>query len=564
MVALVMILLTTSLANASKASVSKQAGKSYTVTATFKKANNLTVILMSATGRQLASAPITKNTQKITLKTIKTNTLNGATLQLVNSKTASGDARGDYFGPVVLSWNGSPKSNKATKLFTQIKTKTTKLNLGTISVKRVSATSKQGWGTANAKVKAVSKEVVLGVNGRPFGVGNYGATGSNSMVKSAGIRTFAPGDPSSPSNTLGGDLDKDGIPNAFDVNDDGDNLIDSGDANAPQPVAATDNGSSVCAPVSFRIFTNFKATQGGFAGSINAYGIGSFLATETTIATQITKTMSMVFSPITQVCGQAVTKTELKGIGVPYAPSEYVEVGKVCATGDYQWLIGSGKMCWFDGSGYSFGTEYKFNASDLPSGQDTFSMRVTLTDGSQHEFTSTPGFVFVTHPLILSYSTDGQNFTDIDYSDTRPSNEGPAVNAPRISISQASDLYLRIYRPQRIGIEGEGSGFFDLGGYKYTPDIPNGIVTSPTPGTPASPTSGPGNCDSQALIDTAMSSDTPINVTSKPTLTIKWNIGKCFTDRGKTWSAGELTVDIQVVPQGQGGNSAQKLFLTTT
>jgi len=80
MVALVMILLTTSLANASKASVSKQAGKSYTVTATFKKANNLTVILMSATGRQLASAPITRNTHKITFKTIKTNTLNGATL----------------------------------------------------------------------------------------------------------------------------------------------------------------------------------------------------------------------------------------------------------------------------------------------------------------------------------------------------------------------------------------------------------------------------------------------------------------------------------------------------
>lgn len=558
------ILLSTVSANSVSAGVSKQAGKSYTVTATFKKANNLTVILMSSTGRQLASAPITRNTQKVTLNTIKTNTLNGATLQLVNSKTASGDARGDYFGPVVLSWSGSAKSNKATKLFTQIKSKSAKLNLGTISVKRVSATSKQGWGTANAKVKAVSKETVVGVNGRPLGVGNYGATGSNSMVKSAGVATFAPGDPSSPSNTIGGDLDKDGIPNAFDVNDDGDNLIDSGDADAPQPVAATDNGNNVCAPVSFRIFTNFKATQGGFAGSINAYGIGSFLATETTIATQITRTMSMVFSPITQVCGQAVTKTELKGIGVPYAPSEYVELGTTCSTRDYQWFIGAGRICASQESGYPFGSGYTFSASDLPSGQDTFSMRVTLADGSQHEFTSTPGFVFVTHPLILSYSTDGQNFTDIDYSDTRPSNEGPTVNAPRISISQSNDLYLKIYRPQRLGIEGEGSGFFDLGGYKYTPDIPNGISPSPTPGSPVTPSPGPGNCDSQALIDSAMSSDTVINPASKPTLMIKWNIGQCFTDRGKAWSAGELTVDIQVVPQGQGGNSAQKLFLTTT
>lgn len=550
--------------SAASASVSKQAGKTYSVTATFKNASNLTVVVMGASGRQLASANITKASQKVTLKTIRTNTLNGATLQLVNSASASGDARGDYFGPVVLSWNGAVKSSKATKLLTKIKTKSTKLNFGTITVKKVSATSKQGWGIAKAKVKAVSAEFSRGINGRPIGVGNYGATGSSSIVKTAGVHAFAPGDPNSPEKSIGGDLDKDGIPNAFDVNDDGDDVIDSGDTNSPQPFAATDNGNSTCAPVNFRIFTNFKATQGGFAGSINAYGVGSFLATDASIAAQITKTMSMVFSPITQVCGQAVTKTELKGVGVPYAPSEYIELGSTCFTRDYQWLIGTGRMCGQDATGYSFGSPYSFTSTDLPSGQDTFSMRVTLQDGSQHEFTSSPGFVFVTHPLILSYSTDGTTYTDIDYSNTRPSNEGPAVNAPKISVSRSQDLYLKIYRPQRLGIEGEGTGFFDLGGYRYTPDIPNGIITNPTPGVPATPTQGPGNCDAQAFTDTAMSSDVAINTTSKPTLNIKWNIGKCFTDRGIAWSVGELTVDIQVVPQGLGGNSAQKLFLVTT
>lgn len=550
-------------ASSASASVSKQAGKTYSVSATFKDANNLTVIVMSATGRQLASANVTRTSQKVTLKTTKTNTLNGATLQLVNSSGATGDARGDYFGPVVLSWNGSVKSTKATKLLMKIKTKSTKLNLGTISVKRVSATSKQGWAIAKAKVKAVSSEVSYGIKGRPVGVGNYGATGAPSVVKSSGVHAFSPGDPNSPEKSIGGDLDKDGIPNAFDVNDDGDDIIDSGDSNSPQPFAASDNGNNTCGSVNFRIFTNFKATQGGFAGSINAYGIGSFLATDTTISSQITKTMSMVFSRITQICGQPVTKTELKGVGVPYAPSEYVELGPTCQTGDYQWLIGAGKMCGYENSGYAFGNPYSFSATDLPSGQDTFSMRVTLQDGSQHEFTSTPGFVFVTHPLILSYSTDGTNFTDIDYSNTRPSNEGPQVNAPKISVSRLQDLYLKIYRPQRLGIEGEGTGFFDLGGYKYTPDIPNGI-SNQTPGVPFTPSQGPGNCDSQAFTDTAMNSDTAINTASKPTLNIKWNLGKCFTDRGVAWSAGELTVDIQVVPQGLGGNSAQKLFLITT
>lgn len=546
------------------AQAAQQAGKSYSITATFKNANKLTVIIMSATGRQLASKSITRANQKVTLKTSKTNTLNGATLQLVNSSTASGDARGDYFGPVVLSWNGKSKSSTATKLFTKIKTSATKLNFGTISVKRVSSTSKQGWGVAQTKIKSVSSDVTLGTKGRPLGVGNYGAIGSNSIVKSAGIRIAAPDNSKSPEKSIGGDLDKDGIPNAFDVNDDGDSIIDSGDSNTPQPTVITDNGAQLCQAVDFRIFTNFKATQGDFAGSINAYGVGAFQATDSSIATQISKTMTMVFSPINQVCGKAVTKTELKGVGVPYAPTNYVELGSTCNTRDYQWSIGTGRICGTDGNSYSFASPYSFSASDLPSGQDTFSMRVTLTDGTQHEFTSTPGFVFVTHPLIVSYSTDGTNFANIDYTNTRITNDGTAVNAPKISVSQSQNLYLKVFRPQRLGIEGEGSQFFDLGGYKYTPDIPNGITTNPTPGTPSTPTQGPGNCDSQALIDTAMSSDSVVNFSSKPTLTITWNIGKCFSDRGIAWSTGELTVDIQVVPQGLGGNSAQKLFLITT
>ena len=66
------------------------------------------------------------------------------------------------------------------------------------------------------------------------------------------------------------------------------------------------------------------------------------------------------------------------------------------------------------------------------------------------------------------------------------------------------------------------------------------------------------------VTDTEMTADTPIDTASRPTITITWNIGACFTAKSIAWTAGQLTVDIQVEPSGPGGNSAQKLFLTTS
>jgi len=43
---------------------------------------------------------------------------------------------------------------------------------------------------------------------------------------------------------------------------------------------------------------------------------------------------------------------------------------------------------------------------------------------------------------------------------------------------------------------------------------------------------------------------------------LEWNLKSCFDAKGVSWSAGSLTVDIQVEPNGPGGNSAQKLFLS--
>jgi hypothetical protein len=577
-------------------------GKTYTVTATVKGGKNLTVLLISGSGRLLASKKVTGTSQSITLKSPATASIGGTSLQLVNSAGAS---KGAYFGPVTIGHKGK-SATTASRVYTQLKQSiSTSVKLGTLTIKKVGA-GKQGYAVASATSSSADTSVgaqVSASKGRPTGVGTFGKT-SGVAIKSYGVSAAAAGDPCSPSNTatcgpdgkvigapsgpavstpptgqpstpatgqpttgqpaaqqgavlnkdetLGGDADDDGIPNAFDVNDDGDAVLDSADTSTPAPKVAADDGTTTCGAVDFEIFTNYKATQGGFAGTINAYAPGAFKATKENIASTITKTMSMVFSPISQVCGSAVTRSFLKGIDVAYAPTEYVELGKPCGTGDYQWIIGAGKMCGTDASGFSFGSAYTFGATDLPTGQDTFSMKVETADGKSYEFTSSPGFVFVTHPMFIAYSNDGTNYTNIDYTKSTIGPDGARITEPTISVTQSQTLYLKVYRPQRLAMDGETGEFYDLGGFKFTPDIPNGNPSV-------------GKCDALTSTDTSMTSDSPIDTANPPVMILRWAIGaKCYgvPPKNIAWAPAASDFDIQVEPSGPGGNSAQKIRIT--
>ncbi|MFM1789756.1 MAG: hypothetical protein RLZZ526_83 [Actinomycetota bacterium] len=565
-------------------------GKNYQVTATVKGAQNMTVLLMSAKGQTLASASVTKSSQKITLKTAPTTSTKGATLQLVSGSGKAG--KGAYYGPVVIGWKGT-KASTASKVTSKLKASTsTKISLGTVQVKAATGSTKQGYAVALAASKLAdtsTASLAKASKGKPSGVGNYG---KNQSVSSGDftVSFAAVGDPCSPPGTQtcgpdgkeigaptggvnqpvgnqpannaapaaapaddlnGGDKDDDGIPNAFDVNDDGDAVVDSADSSTPAPQVGVENAS--CGQVSFKIFTNYKATQAGFAGTINAYGTGAFKAGLDNIASTITKTMSMVFQPITSVCGSNVTASYLKGNGAPYAPTDFVKLGGTCITGDFQWQIGAGKMCGDPATSYSFGPGYTFTGSDLPSGQDTFTMKVETADGNSYEFTSSPGFVFVTHPMFTAFSTDGVNYTSIDYSKTMSSPDGVRLAAdPIINVTQTQTLWLKVYRPQRLAIDGETGTFYDLGGFKWTPDIPNG---NPSPGT----------CDALRSVDTTMTNDTAINEASPPQLILQWSIGsKCYgvAPRNAAWQPGGGDFDIKVEPTGPGGNAAQKVRIT--
>ncbi|NBO26537.1 MAG: hypothetical protein EBU96_07075 [Actinobacteria bacterium] len=163
------------------------------------------------------------------------------------------------------------------------------------------------------------------------------------------------------------------------------------------------------------------------------------------------------------------------------------------------------------------------------------------------------GFVFVTHPVPLSYSTDGTNFTDITFSGNQATygstvNNGPNSETNFIPISVSTKLWIKFAVPQRLAFDGETAGYWDLGNMTYTPDVPNGFGGG----------QGPGKCDSLQSIDST--GDSAVTSSAR-TFAMVFTLGDCFTEKSKSWGTGAMQggFDIQVVPSGGGGNSAQKL-----
>jgi hypothetical protein len=155
--------------------------------------------------------------------------------------------------------------------------------------------------------------------------------------------------------------------------------------------------------------------------------------------------------------------------------------------------------------------------------------------------------------MFVEYSTDGTNFTKVDYNNSTPGPEGARITEPTISVSQSQTLYLKVLRPQRLAMDGEAGEFYDLAGFKYTPDVPN--------------VSGVGKCDAMTVTDKEMTSDTVLDAGKPTTVLLTWAIGqKCFTESTKTpkptWTPGASDFDVQVEPSGPGGNSAQKIRIT--
>jgi hypothetical protein len=454
------------------------------------------------------------------------------------------DARGNYAGPIVVAGKG-PKVVVGLRSGGR---------LGTVKVKR-------GYGVAHAPKRALdTRRTARARKGVPVGARVLGRV-AGTPKGSAGS---------------GLDVDRDGLPGAFDVDDDGDLLLDNVDKASQRtlrqvpvgpptpPVGPPNPGQPPLGPPSsapgpgagsagaFTLFSNLKLDIGlslnANAGAVTDAQIDDALARWATLAISV----------------PAGDRVELDCLGLAY-----------CSAGGTGTTLADSKPFpgEFDTDGDGFGTitrgatgDFQLHpgatSAEIGSG-DSFIQRVTAS-GVETTAAATLNYVFSTTPALTAFTTTAGNGT-ISYP-VAPGALGTAQNP--IAVPAGSPVNLAFWRPQRKAIDGsgEGSGFVDIGHLTYSADIPNGPSAGDGPGGGAGPG---GRCQGQYA-----STDTDATVTAEGildkaddraaapanTLSFTVDVDACLAANSVTWPVGhKLGIDIQARAV-QGDNAAQKIW----
>jgi hypothetical protein len=349
----------------------------------------------------------------------------------------------------------------------------------------------------------------------------------------------------------GRDQDRDGIPGAFDVDDDGDLVLDNIDRGGAHTAQAAP------AEAGFRVFSNLKlpleSSINANTGSVTDGQIDGALDRWATLAIQV----------------PAGDEVELDCLGLAYC----------AAGGTGQALEGGAFPGDYDADTDGFGAIFRGTTGDFQLGVGATAAQIGSGDAFIQHVTSgttttyVPGilnYMFATTPALVRWA-DGSGASG---STTYPASPGSTGTAPNpISLTAGADGHvvatLTFWRPQRKAIagSGEGTGWIDIGGLGYSADIPNG----PSAGGPGAPGgAGRGRCDAGAYgtVDAGMAvtgdqvldaaADRPADPANQ--LTFSVDITRCLTNGGVTWNPGEtLAVDIQA-RSNYGDNAAQKVF----
>jgi hypothetical protein len=352
----------------------------------------------------------------------------------------------------------------------------------------------------------------------------------------------------------GADADADGVINAFDVDDDGDKLLDNVDSTDSKRGAAAASLPSMAAR-KVHIFSNLKLP---YEDGLNA-NAGSTAMSKSAVNTAMTSAQTLAISvvPGDEVeldCG-ALSYCSAGGTGTGMVasssggnsfPDDYdadhdtygtIEKGP---TGDFQLLTGA--------------------TFDKIGGGDTFLELVTA--GTKH--LTAPGmlaYTFTSTPAITSW-TDGTTTTSASYPAATGA-EGSSANPFDAQATASGDMVLTFtfWRPQRPRIAPSEAKWVDIGKLGYSIDVPN----SPDGGA------GPGICPASTLSESDPNlsasgdqlKDAAVDANAAPanTLTLTVNMTDCLGTTA-TWDVGEtFTFDLQARTL-DGDNAAQRLTFT--
>ncbi|MGI9117354.1 MAG: hypothetical protein ACR2JV_06935 [Gaiellales bacterium] len=445
-----------------------------TLSGTLAGGKGLQIIVVQATGTG-KKVRITSGSGRFRVAGVS---LGGASVQIV-------DDAGAYVGPIVL---GGAKTN----VYETIKG-SGNLALGAIRQKGDYAIA----AVPTTRLYTTRAYTVTAKGGRPIGAGRLG------RVKVGNGRGALRG-----YDGPGHDTDLDGIPGVFDVDDNGNLILDNVDRTGraglllrastarqticpapPQPLTpgcvpaggtTPTGGGASAAATEFHLFSNFKLTD---PSSINLYLAGTTAAVQPLIDAAFPRTLILA----TQIVG--ATSGTLDCLGNAYCASH--------ATAGVLYPLVNGAAATYAGSALGISAGPTGDAQITPGAtpDEIGAGDAFIENAGGRAYPGMLNFAFSTAPAVYSYQTAAAATEQVIAYDAITGRAAGNIGMdPATPILVGSDglITLKWWRPQRPALAGEASasGWIDIGGLQYTADAPN----PPRSATNVPIGVGPGTC----------------------------------------------------------------------
>ena len=421
--------------------------QSLTIEGTLSKKPGYTVYLIEKAGK--TTAAVVKPNGKFSFAKISKGRLKGASLQV-------SDADGRYAGPIVLGGSGKKVATTFSGKLASATQK--KLSLGKISLKtgygQVSKTSTKALGVV------IGKASTKAISGKPIGAGELGLVSTGST---ANIRAFVAG-----MADAGGDEDLDGIPSAFDADDDGDLILDASDPDSA--------GSDV--PYTTLVLDFRTSLNANIRGGLSDTAIDEVIGGENVFA--LLTFVSLPQAQSRSATGGYVVCDEALAYCRPNTPTAYFS-GVSESSNDFRkpWAelltsTGYPRMEKINSLGAVVAAiQPRVGRSQFRPG-DVYEAVVTSDSAEITRKTFTVAPYFVSVPVLKSYNA-GSGEVTVDYSSvSRTSGSIPGTSSTDPIVLPANgQLTMTFWRPQRSAIRSDETGYIDWGFLNYGVGVGN-------------------------------------------------------------------------------------------
>jgi hypothetical protein len=403
------------------------------------KGAGYTVYLVEGSGK--SKPAVVSAGGRFSFKKVTKARLKGASLQL-----SDGDGR--YAGPIVLGGTNSKVSTTFSGKL--VSPKQRKLALGKVTLK--SGYAQVGKAATKSLGVAVSKATTKARKGKPLGAGQLGLVSTGST---ANVSAFVTG-------AAGSDEDRDGIPNAFDADDDGDLILDPSD-----PDSAGSDIPYTTIVLEFRNSLNAHVRSGlsdtaidAVIGGENLFALLTFISLPQNQSNRATGGY-IVCDDALAYCRRNTPVAFFSGVSEssndfrrPWAElltsAGYPRMEKINSLGAVVAAI-----------------QPRVGRSQFRPG-DVFEAVVTSDTGeiTRKTFTLAPYFVSV--PALKSYNAGAGEVT-VDYNSVSPTSgsiPGTSSSDP-IVLPPSGQLTMTFWRPQRAAIRTDETGYLDWGTLNY-------------------------------------------------------------------------------------------------